>query len=86
MRAPVLAIAVALAAVGGCSKTESGDIVVKRPTSVNVQTTPETLRLRTRTETVNAPTIGTEQETVIVKKPVIGTTKRAVKVPTVQQP
>jgi hypothetical protein len=86
MRAGILAMAAAVAAIGGCSKTQSGDIVVKRPTSVNVQTTPETLRLRTRTETVNAPTIGTEQETVIVKKPVIGTTKKAVKVPTVQQP
>ena len=86
MRARVVWTVAGAFAIVACSKTQNGDIVVKRPTSVNVQTTPETLRLRTRTETVNAPTIGTEQETVIVKKPVIGTTKKAVKVPTVQQP
>jgi len=84
---PLLVLAVAL---GACSRTESGDVVIKRPTKVDVQTTPDTLRLpsiKTKTETVNTPAVvGTQKETVIVNKPIIGTQKKAIKVPTVEKP
>ena len=84
---PLLAF---LAALGACSRTDSGDVVIKRPTKVDVQTTPDTLRLpsiKTKTETINTPAVvGTQQETVIVKKPIIGTKPNVVKVPTVQKP
>lgn len=76
-----------LAAIGACSRTESGDVVIKRPTKVDVQTTTDTLRIKTKTETVNTPAvIGTQKETVIVNKPIIGTQKKAIKVPTVEKP
>jgi hypothetical protein len=76
-------------ALGGCSKTENGDVIIKRPSSVDVQTTTDTLRMpsmTTKTDTVNAPVIGTQKETVIVNKPVFGTQKKVIKVPTVQKP
>lgn len=42
--------------------------------------------IRTHTDTVRAPVAGTQTETLIVKKPVIGTKKTEVKVPSVKQP
>jgi hypothetical protein len=78
-----------LAVVGACSRTENGDVVVKRPADVSVKTTEDTLHLPsvgTRTDTVNTPVIGTKPETVIVNKPVIGTKKSEVKVPQVRKP
>ena len=87
---PLIALFAALAALGACSRTESGDVVIKRPTKVDVQTTPDTLRLpsiKTKTETINTPAVvGTQKETVIVNKPIIGTKKQAIKVPTVEKP
>ena len=84
---PLIAL---LATLGACSRTESGDVVIKRPTKVDVQTTPETLQvptIKTKSETINTPAIvGTQKETVIVNKPIIGTKKQAVKVPIVDRP
>lgn len=77
-----------LAIVGACSRTDNGDLVVKRP-HVDVQTTTDTLHLpsmTTKTDTINAPVVGTQKETVIVNKPVIGTEKKVVKVPTIKRP
>lgn len=79
----------ALAAVGACSRTENGDVVVKRPADVSVQTTQDTLHMpsvTTRTDTVNTPVVGTKTETLVVKKPVVGTKKTEVKVPQVKRP
>lgn len=81
--------AIAFAAVGACSRTESGDVVIKRPIDVDVKTTVDTLRMpqiRPKTDTINAPVVGTKQDTIIVKKPVIGTEKKQVKVPDVKRP
>jgi len=81
------AAAIALA-TGACSRTENGDVVVKRP-EVSVKTTEDTLRVptvTTRTDTVNTPVVGTQTETLIVKKPVVGTKKTEVKVPVVKKP
>jgi len=84
-----LAIGAAIALVAGaCSRTENGDVVVKRP-EVSVKTTEDTLRVptvTTRTDTVNTPVVGTQTETLIVKKPVVGTKKTEVKVPVVKKP
>lgn len=84
-----LIAAAALALLGACSRTESGDVVVKRPSDVQVQTTPDTLRMpqvTTRVDTINAPVLGTKKETVVVTKPIVGTEKKAVKVPVVTKP
>jgi hypothetical protein len=91
MRARSLGPLVALlAGFAACSRTESGAVVIKRPTRVDVQTTQDTLQLpsiRTKTETVKTPAVvGTQKETVIVNKPIIGTKKQAVKVPTIDKP
>jgi len=87
-RSLLLAIA-GVALVGACSRTESGDVVVKRPADVSVKTTEDTLhmpRVTTRTDTVSTPVVGTKPETVIVNKPVVGAKKTAVKVPVVKKP
>jgi hypothetical protein len=88
MIANAIAIAfVALAAA--CQRTENGDVVVKRPAGVSVQTTQDTLHMptmTTHTDTVNAPVVGTQTETLVVKKPVIGTEKKVVNVPGVKKP
>lgn len=79
-----LLAAAAVVALGACKKTESGDIVVDKPTGI--QTTKDTLHpptVGTRTDTINTPVVGTKPETLIVQKPVVGTKKTAVTVPTV---
>jgi hypothetical protein len=90
MRRRSLLLATAgLALIGACSRTENGDVVVKRPSDVSVKTTEDTLHLpkvTTRTDTVNTPVVGTKPETMIVNKPVVGTKKTAVKVPVVKKP
>jgi hypothetical protein len=89
MRAKWILAAGALAVLGACSRTENGDLVVKRPSDVSVQTTKDTLRmpsLTTKTDTINTPVVGTKTETLIVKKPVFGTKKTEVKVPVVTKP
>ena len=80
---------VGFAVIGACSRTENGDVVVKRPADVSVKTTEDTLHVptvTTRTDTVNTPVVGTKPETVVVNKPVVGTKKTAVKVPVVKKP
>ncbi|MGH7618527.1 MAG: hypothetical protein ACREPM_15010 [Gemmatimonadaceae bacterium] len=78
-----------LALLGACSRTDNGDLVVKRPSNVDVKTTEDTIHLpsvTTRTDTINTPVVGTQKETLIVNKPVIGTKKSVVKVPVIQKP
>jgi len=82
------AAAVIAVAAGACSRTDNGDVVVKRP-EVSVQTTQDTLHpptVTTRTDTINTPVMGTKTETLVVKKPVVGTQKTEVKVPVVKKP
>lgn len=79
-----LLAAAAIMALGACTKTSDGNVVVDKPTGI--ATTPDTLHpptLGTRTDTINTPTIGTKPETLIVNKPVIGTKKTVVKTPTI---
>ena len=84
----LVAAAVALAA---CGKTNDGDLTVERPgdVDVNVETTKDTIplpELGTKVDTINTPVVGTKPETLIVNKPVVGTKKTEVKVPTVKKP
>jgi hypothetical protein len=81
--------AAAVALTGACSKTENGDLVVKRPADVNVTTTQDTLhmpKMGSKLDTINSPVVGTQKETVVVNKPVVGTEKRVVKVPVIRKP
>jgi hypothetical protein len=84
-----LLAAAMIAALGACSRSKDGDIVVERPGDVDVKMTTDTLKLPdvgTRKDTINTPTMGTKPETLIVQKPVIGTKKTEVTVPTVKKP
>ena len=86
MKTQTLLLAGALALLGACSRTEDGDVVVKRPVDVDVKTTKDTLSppvVTTRKDTINTPVVGTQKETLIVNKPVVGTKKTEVKVPVV---
>lgn len=88
MRKQTLLLAVAATvALGACKRTENGDVVVNRPSDVQVKTTQDTLHLptvTTKTDTINTPVVGTQKETLIVNKPVVGTKKTVVKVPVVK--
>ena len=84
-----LVVAGAVAVLGACSRTENGDVVVKRPSNISVETKQDTLHMpsvTTRPDTVRTPVIGTKTETLVVKKPVIGSKKTEVKVPQVKRP
>ena len=86
MRKQTLLLIGALATLGACSRTENGDLVVKKPVDVDVKTTQDTLHpptVTTKTDTINTPVIGTKTDTLIVKKPVVGTKKTEVKVPVI---
>ena len=78
-------------ALAACGRTKEGDVTVERPgdVDVNVTTTKDTIpmpELGTKIDTINTPTMGTKPETLIVNKPVVGTKKTEVKVPTVKKP
>jgi hypothetical protein len=84
----MLLVAGAFALVGACSKTDDGNLVVKKPVDVDVKTTSDTLHpptITTKTDTVNTPVMGTKKDTIIVDKPVVGTKKTVVKVPVVKK-
>jgi hypothetical protein len=84
-----LAAASSIVLIGACSRTENGDVVVKRPSNISVQTTQDTLHMpsvTTHPDTVNTPVVGTKTETLVVKKPVIGSKKTEVQVPRVKRP
>jgi hypothetical protein len=85
----LLLAAVSTIALGACKRTSDGDVVVNRPSDVQVKTTQDTLHMptvTTRTDTINAPVVGVQKETLVVNKPVVGTQKTTVKVPVVQKP
>jgi hypothetical protein len=84
----LIIVAGAFAAIGACSKTENGDVVLKTP-SLHIRSHSDTLHpptVTTKTETVNTPVVGTQKETLIVNKPVFGTKKSEVQVPVVHRP
>lgn len=82
----LIAAAVALAA---CGRTKEGDLTVERPGDIDITTTKDTIKMPevgTRIDTINTPTMGTKPETLIVNKPVVGSKKTEVKVPTIKKP
>lgn len=89
MRNRALLILVAgIATAAACSRNENGDVVVKRP-EISVKTTEDTLHpptITTKSDTVTTPVVGTKTETLVVKKPVIGTKKTVIQVPTTKKP
>jgi 16S rRNA U516 pseudouridylate synthase RsuA-like enzyme len=88
MRKQTLLMIGAFAVLGACSRTENGDLVVKKPVDVDVKTAQDTLHpptVTTKTDTVNTPVVGTQKETLIVNKPVVGTKKTEVKVPVIKK-
>ena len=67
-RITMLLAAGAIALLGACSRTEDGDVVVKRPADVDVQTTQDTLHMpsmTTKIDTVNTPVVGTKNDPMI---------------------
>ena len=86
MRKQTLLVIGAVATLAACSRTENGDVVVKKPVDVDVQTTQDTLhtpKITTKTDTISTPVVGTKKDTLIVSKPVVGTKKTEVKVPVI---
>lgn len=84
----IMLVAAAIA-LGACGRTKEGDLTVERPGDIDITTTKDTIKLPqvgTRLDTINVPTVGTKPETLIVNKPVVGTTPKVVKVPTVKKP
>ena len=84
-----LVLIMILGLVGACSRTDDGNVVIERPGEVEVKTTKDTLKLPsigTVRESVTTPTIGVKEETLIVKKPVIGSKKTEITRPTVKRP
>ena len=88
MKKQTLLFIAAFAVLGACSRTENGDVVVKKPVDVDIKTAQDTWHppvVTTKTDTINTPVVGTKAETLIVKKPVVGTQKTEVKVPVVKK-
>lgn len=77
-------LVLAALALAACTKTGDNEYEVERPgLVVDTVRTPE---LTTKTDTVNMPVFGTQKDTIIVNKPVVGTKQTEVKVPTVKKP
>jgi hypothetical protein len=89
MRSRNIMLVAAAVVLGACGRTKEGDLTVERPNDIDVSTTKDTLKMPevgTKIDTINTPTVGTKPETLIVNKPVVGTKKTEVKVPTVKKP
>lgn len=89
MQTRKIMLVAAAVVLGACGRTKEGDLTVERPGDVDVQMTKDTIKLPevgTKIDTINTPTVGTKPETLIVNKPVVGTKKTEVKVPTVKKP
>jgi hypothetical protein len=89
MKTRKIMLVVAAMALAACGRTKDGDLTVERPGDVDIKTTTDTIKLPdvgTKIDTINTPVVGTQTDTLIVKKPVIGTKKTEVKVPTIKKP
>ena len=87
MRKLTLALGfVTFAGLAACSKTEDGGIEVEKPTLGTTKDTVHPPTIEMKKDSINTPTMGTKPETLIVNKPVVGTKKTEVSVPTVKKP
>ena len=93
MRNNMLILAVsALGLLAACKRTDDGKLVIERPGEIDVKVKNDTLKMPeiklpkigTVKDTVKTPTVGVKEETLIVKKPVIGSERREVTKPVVK--
>lgn len=87
MKFSAVVAASALVVAAACTKTDDGDLVVKRPSDIDVKTTQDTLHVPSvgmQKDTINTPVVGTKPETLIVNKPVVGTKKTEIKKPVIK--
>ena len=73
--------------LAGCKRTDDGKLVIERPGEIDVKMKNDTLHLPsvgTAKDTVRTPTVRMKEETLIVKKPVIGTEKREISKPVIK--
>ena len=86
MRKMLLGAAMLTLPLAACKKTGDDTYQVKTPTvglDTHTVTTPS-VDVGTKKDTINTPVIGTKPDTVIIQKPVVGTKKTEVTVPTVK--
>ncbi len=79
MRKSAVALGFGIAlAVGACSKTDNGDIVVQKPVVGTVTDTlhPPQVTVGTDTHSVVVPKVVVKKETVLVKTPTVDVKKR----------
>lgn len=82
----------ALGLLGACKRTDDGKLVIERPGEIDVKVKNDTVKLPsvhmpsigTTKDTVTTPTVGVKEETLIVKKPVFGSQRRAVNKPVIR--
>ena len=70
----VLALS-AVSFLAACKRTDDGKLVIERPGEIDVKMKNDTVHLPsvgTVKDTITTPAIGMKEETLIVKKPVIG--------------
>jgi hypothetical protein len=93
MRKLFLLAVSALGLLAACKKTDDGKFVIERPGEVDVKMKNDTLRLpsvhlptiSTTKDTVTTPSVGVKEETLIVKKAVIGSQRREVSKPVIKR-
>jgi len=81
-----------LGLLAACKRTDDGKLVIERPGEIDVKVKSDTLKMPdikmpkigSEKDTVKTPTIGVKEETLIVKKPVIGSQRREVTKPVVK--
>jgi hypothetical protein len=87
MRTTALLALCALGFVAACKRTDDGKLVIERPGEIDVKVKNDTLHLPsigTVKDSVTTPTIGVKEETLIVKKPVIGSKKTEISKPVIK--
>ena len=83
MRNMLLGAVILTLPLAACKKTGDNTYQVKTPTigvDTNTVTTPS---VEMRKDTISTPVVGTKPDTIIIQKPVVGTKKTEVSVPTV---
>jgi hypothetical protein len=84
MRKLIVIGIVSIALTASCKRTDDGKLVIERPGEIDVKTRSDTLHMPTigtTKDTVNMPSIGVKTETLIVKKPVIGSKRTEISKP-----
>jgi hypothetical protein len=86
MRKLLLGAVVLVLPLSACKKTGENEFQVETPkvtTDTHTVTTPD-VDVGTKKDTITTPVVGTKPDTVIIQKPVAGTKKTEVSVPTVK--